>query len=39
MPLVGFKLTTPVFDWAKTVHALDRATIVFGAVNAIRVIN
>jgi hypothetical protein len=25
MPLVGFELTTPVFERAKTVHALDRA--------------
>jgi hypothetical protein len=31
MPGVGFKPTTPVFEWAKTVHALDRAATVFGA--------
>jgi hypothetical protein len=31
MPWVGFELTTPVFDRAKTVHALDRAATVFGS--------
>jgi hypothetical protein len=30
MPRVGFEPTIPVFDWAKTVRALDRATIVIG---------
>jgi hypothetical protein len=25
-PLVGFEPTTPVFEWAKTVHALDRTS-------------
>jgi hypothetical protein len=30
MPWVGFKLTIAVFEWAKTVHALDRATTVIG---------
>jgi hypothetical protein len=28
MPPVGFEPTIPVFEWAKTVHALDRAAIV-----------
>jgi hypothetical protein len=28
MPLVGFEATIPVFEQAKTVHALDRAVIV-----------
>jgi hypothetical protein len=28
MPRVGFKPTIPVFDRAKTVHALDPTTIV-----------
>jgi hypothetical protein len=27
---VGFKLTTPEFDWAKKVHALDSAATVIG---------
>jgi hypothetical protein len=31
MPQVGFELTTLVFERAKTVHALDRATIVIGS--------
>jgi hypothetical protein len=30
MPLVGFEPTIPVFERAKTVHALDRAAIVTG---------
>jgi hypothetical protein len=30
MPQVGFELTIPVFDLAKTVHALDRDAIVIG---------
>jgi hypothetical protein len=30
MPRVGFELTTPVFDRAKMVHALDRAATVIG---------
>jgi hypothetical protein len=28
MPRVGFEHMNPVFKWAKTVHALDRATTV-----------
>jgi hypothetical protein len=28
MPRVGFEITTPVFERAKTVHALDRAATV-----------
>jgi hypothetical protein len=28
MPRVGFEHTIPVFELAKTVHALDRAAIV-----------
>jgi hypothetical protein len=30
MPWVGFELTIPAFERAKTVHALDRAAIVIG---------
>jgi hypothetical protein len=30
MPPVGFETTTPVFERAKTVHALDRVAIVIG---------
>jgi hypothetical protein len=30
MPPVGFELTFPVFELAKTVHALDRAATVIG---------
>jgi hypothetical protein len=30
MPRVGFETTIPVFEWAKTVHALDRAATVIG---------
>jgi hypothetical protein len=30
MPLVGFDRTTPVFEWAKRVHALDSAATVIG---------
>jgi hypothetical protein len=30
MPRVGFERTIPVFEWAKTVHALDRAANVIG---------
>jgi hypothetical protein len=30
MPRVGFEPTTPVFERAKTVHALDRAAPVIG---------
>jgi hypothetical protein len=28
MPLAGFEPTIPVFKWAKTFHALDRAATV-----------
>jgi muramoyltetrapeptide carboxypeptidase LdcA involved in peptidoglycan recycling len=31
MPRVGFERTIPVFEQAKTVHALDRAGTVIGA--------
>jgi hypothetical protein len=30
MSQVGFEPTIPVFEWAKTVHALDRAATVIG---------
>jgi hypothetical protein len=30
MPRVGFKPTIPVFEWAKTVHVLDRMATVMG---------
>jgi hypothetical protein len=29
-PQVGLEPTIPVFEWAKTVHALDRAATVTG---------
>jgi hypothetical protein len=32
MPLVEFETAIPVFELAKTVHALDRAAIVFGII-------
>jgi hypothetical protein len=32
MPWVGFEPTIPAFELARTVHALDRATTVIGAV-------
>jgi hypothetical protein len=31
MPRVGFEPTTPVFERAKTVHALDRAATVISS--------
>jgi hypothetical protein len=31
MPRVGFEPTTPVFEQAKTVHAVDRAAAVIGS--------
>jgi hypothetical protein len=34
MPLVGFESTTPVFEMAKTVHALDRASTVIGYIHS-----
>jgi hypothetical protein len=30
MPRVGYELTTAVFERAKTVHTIDRATTVIG---------
>jgi hypothetical protein len=33
MPRVGFESKIPVFERAKTVHALDRAAIVIGIMN------
>jgi hypothetical protein len=30
MPLVGFEPTIPEYEWAKKVHALDRAAVVVG---------
>jgi hypothetical protein len=35
MPQVGLEPTIPVFERAKTVHALDRAATVIGLVNLI----
>jgi hypothetical protein len=32
MPWVGFEPTIPVFERAKTIHALDRAATVIGAM-------
>jgi hypothetical protein len=39
MPEVGFEPTIPVFEQAKTVHALDRAVTVIGSTTAIPVEN
>jgi hypothetical protein len=33
MPRVGFESTKPVFERAKTVHALDGAAIVIGCLH------
>jgi hypothetical protein len=33
MPLVEFEPTTSVFEWVKTVHALDRAATVAGEIH------
>jgi membrane glycosyltransferase len=33
MPRVGSEPTTPVFERAKAIHALDRAATVIGAMN------
>jgi hypothetical protein len=30
MPRIGFEPTIPVFEWAKTVHAVDREATVIG---------
>jgi hypothetical protein len=30
MPQVGFEPTIPVFEWVKTVHALDRSATGIG---------
>jgi hypothetical protein len=34
MPRVEFEPTTPVFQLAKTIHALDRVATVFGVPTA-----
>jgi hypothetical protein len=34
MPLVGFEPTTPVFERAKTVHAVDHTTTVIGYITS-----
>jgi hypothetical protein len=36
MPGVGFEPTTPVFEQAKTSHALDRAAAMIGELPTIR---
>jgi hypothetical protein len=33
MPRVGFERMTPLFELAKTVHALDRAATVIGSIH------
>jgi hypothetical protein len=33
MPRVGFEPTIPVFEWAKTVPALDRVATVIGTLS------
>jgi hypothetical protein len=35
MPQVGFENTTPVFERAETVHALDSATTVIGFLSEV----
>jgi hypothetical protein len=35
MPSVGFEPTIPVFERAKTVHALDRAATVTGPLHVV----
>jgi hypothetical protein len=37
MPRVGFETTIPVFERAKTFHALDRATYVIGPSKLVKV--
>jgi hypothetical protein len=37
IPRVGFEPTIPVFEWAKIVHALDRATTVIGLISVYRI--
>jgi hypothetical protein len=32
MPRMGFELTTPLFERAKTIHALDRAATVIDKI-------
>jgi hypothetical protein len=39
MPSVEFEPTIPVFERAKTVHALDRAATVIGSLHYITYIN
>jgi hypothetical protein len=39
MPRVGFEPTTPVFDRAKTIYALDRAATVVGRKSPLCTIN
>jgi hypothetical protein len=39
MPWVGFETTIPVFERAKTVHALDRAATVIGIYLIISLVN
>jgi hypothetical protein len=38
IPQVGFEPTIPMFERAKTVHALDRATTVIGSLKPSRII-
>jgi hypothetical protein len=39
MPRLGFEPTTPVFERAKMVHALDRVATVLGLLYIYRIIN
>jgi hypothetical protein len=39
MPQVGFELMIPVFERAKTVHALDRAATVIGVHLELKTVN
>jgi hypothetical protein len=39
MPRVGFEPTTPVFERAKTVHALDRTVTVIGHFSTLLTLN
>jgi hypothetical protein len=39
MPRVGFELTAPMFERAKTVHPLDRAATVIGDDTTLKTTN
>jgi hypothetical protein len=39
MPRVTFEPSIPAFEWAKTVHALDRAATVIGMYTSLPTVN